>query len=295
VLIYDMMTENGIETINKVRQSIDRLKTFEPPEGYYMAFSGGKDSQCIYHLAKEAGVKFEAHYHITTVDPPELIHFIRKQYPDVIFDKSITTMWKLIPEKLMPPTRIARYCCEKLKEGGGKGRFVVTGVRWAESDKRKKNRAAIEINAKTKKQIKLNNDNDEARRIIENCRMKSRHIINPVVDWETEDVWEYLNSRKIPHCCLYDEGFERLGCIGCPMAGKAGRTKEFERWPKFKYAYLRAFGRMIKARHEKGLMEGHTKWNTPEQVMEWWMEERNLEEPMEGQTTIEEIENYFDY
>jgi phosphoadenosine phosphosulfate reductase len=295
MLVYSMMTENGIETINKVNQSIERLKALEPEEGYYLAFSGGKDSQCIYHLAKEAKVKFEAHYHPTTVDPPELIYFIKKEYPDVKFDKSVTTMWRLIPEKLMPPTRIARYCCEKLKEGGGTGRFVITGVRWAESDKRRKNRAAVEINAQTKKQIKLNNDNDEARRIIESCTLKSSHIINPIIDWETSDVWEYLNSRGIPHCCLYDEGFERLGCIGCPMAGKDGRQKEFERWPKVKEAYLRAFGRMIKARHEKGLMEGRTKWNTPEQVMEWWMEEKNLEEPMEGQTTIEEIENYFDY
>jgi phosphoadenosine phosphosulfate reductase len=273
--------------VDKVQKAIDRLKAFEPEEGYYLAFSGGKDSQCIYHLAKEAGVKFEAHYHVTTVDPPELIYFIRKNYSEVIFDRPPTTMWRLIPKKLMPPTRLARYCCDVLKEGGGEGRRVVTGVRWQESDKRKKNRSLIEINAYTKKQIRTNNDNDESRKLFENCIKKNKHILNPIIEWSLDDVWEYLNSRKIEHCSLYDEGFERLGCIGCPMAGREGRIKEFDRWPKFKQSYLRAFKRMIDVRNERGLMEGKTKWDTPESVMEWWLEEKNMEVPtIEGQIDI---------
>ena len=69
--------------VDKVQKSIERLKAFEPPEGYFLAFSGGKDSQCIYHLAKMAGVKFDAHYSVTTVDPKELVRFIKKEYPDV--------------------------------------------------------------------------------------------------------------------------------------------------------------------------------------------------------------------
>lgn len=124
-------TDGVIKT--KLDIAIQRLKSFEPPEGYFLAFSGGKDSQCIYHLAKMAGVKFEAHYHVTSVDPSELIYFIRENYPDVIFDvphdengKRIS-MWSLIPQKRMPPTRIARYCCAELKEANGDGRMVVTG------------------------------------------------------------------------------------------------------------------------------------------------------------------------
>lgn len=39
------------------------------PEGYYLCFSGGKDSQVIYELAKQAKVKFQAYYNVTTVDP----------------------------------------------------------------------------------------------------------------------------------------------------------------------------------------------------------------------------------
>ena len=83
-------------TVDRVAVAIDRLRYFEPPEGYYLAFSGGKDSQTIYHLAKEAGVKFDAHFNLTTIDPPELVHFIKDNYPDVIIDRPKKTMWELI-------------------------------------------------------------------------------------------------------------------------------------------------------------------------------------------------------
>lgn len=136
---------------NKVEVAIDRLQSFEPKEGYYLAFSGGKDSQCIYHLAEMAGVKFDAHYRITSVDPPELVRFIKTQYPDVALDYprdadgNVITMWNLIPKQTIPPTRKARYCCDKLKESGGEGRLTVTGVRWAESPARKQNQGEVVI------------------------------------------------------------------------------------------------------------------------------------------------------
>lgn len=132
---------------DKVEVAIDRFKSFEPPEGYFLAFSGGKDSVVIKALADMAGVKYDAHYTVTSVDPPELVRFV-KSFDDVSFDRPLDkyghqiTMWNLIPKKKMPPTRIARYCCEHLKESSGEGRFVVTGVRWEESSKRK-NRGGV--------------------------------------------------------------------------------------------------------------------------------------------------------
>lgn len=125
---------------DKVQAAIDRLRTFEPEEGYYLAFSGGKDSQCVYHLAKMAGVKFDAHYAVTSVDPPELVQFIKSHYPDVEFERQYysdgvprhyfndgrpkpITMWSLIGDHTLPPTRKVRYCCAALKEpGGGRAR-----------------------------------------------------------------------------------------------------------------------------------------------------------------------------
>jgi len=252
---------------SKYDSAIERLKAFEPADGYYLAFSGGKDSQAVYHLAVDSGVKFEAHYHVTTVDPPELVRFIKANYPDVIFDKPKMSMWELIVKTKLPPTRLMRYCCDVLKEGHGQGRTVITGVRWGESSSRR-NRALLELNAYSKHQIRLNNDNDEARRVFEVCQLKSKHILNPIVEWNEKEVWEYLNGKNLPHCCLYDEGATRIGCIGCPMAGTKGMMREFERWPKYREAYMRAFDRMLEARRSNGMT---TRWANANEVMNWWL------------------------
>ena len=152
-----LVEETLFGTRNKVEEAIGRLRSFVPPEGYFLAFSGGKDSQCVYELAKMAGVKFDAHYSVTSVDPPELCRFLKKNYPDVIWDYHYwpdgrkKTMWNVIAAHTIPPTRQARYCCQELKESGGKGRVVVTGVRWAESVRRKENHGIAEIRTTSKK------------------------------------------------------------------------------------------------------------------------------------------------
>lgn len=265
---------------DKVQAAIDRLRTFEPEEGYYLAFSGGKDSQCVYHLAKMAGVKFDAHYAVTSVDPPELVQFIKSHYPDVAFDRQYysdgeprhyfndgrpkpITMWSLIGDHTLPPTRKVRYCCAALKEPGGAERVTVTGVRWAESVRRRDGHGVVVFQNKPKSTMKLadeigaeyklnksggvimNDDNDEARRLVEQCYRTRKTIVNPIVDWDEDDVWDFLNSNGIEHCCLYDEGFTRLGCIGCPLAGSKNMIRDFERWPKYKQLYILAFEKMI--------------------------------------------------
>lgn len=289
-------TQIGADGIirDKVQMAIDRLKAFEPPEGYYVAFSGGKDSQCVYHLCKMAGVKFDAHYNVTSVDPPELIRFIKKNYPDVHWEYprdrngKVVTMWNLIPRKGMPPTRIQRYCCEYFKESSGEGRVTVTGVRWAESANRAKNQGMVSFIGKPKTTQKmadqiglgyklnrhgsviLNDDNDEARRMVEHCYRTRKTLVNPIIDWEEEDVWEFLNSNGIEHCCLYDQGKKRIGCIGCPMSTAAAAA--LERYPKYKENYIRAFDRMIEERKKTG--KPYTlSWENGGAVMRWWLKQ----------------------
>lgn len=134
---------------DKVDKAIMRLQAYEPKEGYYLCFSGGKDSCVIKALADMAGVKYDAHYSVSSVDPPELVRFIKNSHPDVEFtypkdrNGNRITMWTLIPQKSMPPTRIVRYCCAVLKEQEGKGRLKVTGVRWEESVRRKKSQRPV--------------------------------------------------------------------------------------------------------------------------------------------------------
>ncbi|GHU58206.1 hypothetical protein AGMMS49975_24620 [Clostridia bacterium] len=259
-----IMNDGEIGIRDKVAISIDRLQAFEPPEGYYLAFSGGKDSQCIYQLALEAGVKFDAHYNVTTVDPPPLTRFIHDDYPDVIWDYPKKSMWQLIIEKKMPPTRQARYCCQLLKEGEGKDRLCVTGVRRAESVKRS-SRMPFEVVTRKKSDRILLNDNDEDRRFFENCTAKGKRVVNPIIDWTDNDVWEFIHSRELHYCSLYDEGFNRLGCIGCPLASKKHMREEFARFPEYRQAYINTFDKMIESTEVK-----NADWKSGEDVMEWW-------------------------
>jgi phosphoadenosine phosphosulfate reductase len=232
--------------VDRVERSIARLREFEPPEGYYLAFSGGKDSQVIYDLAERAEVKFDAHMNLTSVDPPEVIRFVREHYPAVSLDRPQTTMWAAVLAHRCPPLRQMRYCCRELKEVGGAGRFVVTGVRWAESIKRKK-RAIVEtfVSHGIRKQV-----------------------LNPILDWETSDVWDYLNARGLPHCSLYDEGRTRIGCIMCPNSGRRGMRRDAARWPKFAAAYRLACRRVVEDLRAQGLPHD---WKDGDDLYERWL------------------------
>ena len=276
---------------DKVQVAIERLQMFEPKEeGYYLAFSGGKDSVVIKALADMAGVKYDAHYNLTSVDPPELVQFI-KTFSDVQIDipkdkdGHQITMWNLIPKKKMPPTRLIRYCCKELKEIGGQGRMVITGVRWAESSNRKNNQGEITVMTTRKKErerfvnsgnfiptnkggVVLNNDNEDSRKMIEQCYKQTKTVVNPIIDWLDEDVWEFIHEYNIPYCKLYDEGYTRLGCIGCPMGTAEHRKAEFERYPKYKQAYTRAFDKMVKARKWGGYKQIQANGT---EVMKWYM------------------------
>lgn len=288
-----MLGQLNLESKDKVQVAIERIRTFEPPEGYYLAFSGGKDSIVCKELLKMAGVKFDSHYNHTTVDPPELIYYMREHHKDVSVEKQGTTMWELIAKRKIPPTRWVRYCCGALKEGGGGGRFVVTGVRWAESARRKNSRQVIEFDkygsqakgAKTNRELFLMSDNDEKRKMIENCVIKGKHILNPIVDWTDKDVWDFIRLMELPYCELYDQGYERVGCVGCPLKNKKSIIQDFERWPKYYSNYIKAFDRMLIERKKAGL---ETKWETGQDVMDWWIYGNDKDE---GVPLLEDIKS----
>jgi phosphoadenosine phosphosulfate reductase len=232
--------------VDRVATALDRLRTFEPAEGYYLAFSGGKDSIVILDLAKRAGVRFAPHYHMTTVDPPELVHFIRREHPEVVCDVPAESMWQLIRRKGMLPTRTKRFCCEVLKEGHGRG-VIVTGVRAAESARRAR------------------------RGMVEPCIKGGarRTFLHPIIDWADAEVWEYIRERGLPYCSLYDEGWRRVGCVCCPFSDP---RREAARWPGIAASYRRLAnevwspGRDMKYQFASG-----------DDYYEWWLSGRALE------------------
>lgn len=226
--------------------AMDRLRCFEADalkkhnNGYWLAFSGGKDSCVILDLAKRAGVRFEAIHNLTTVDPPELVRFV-KTFPDMRIDKPELSMWALIRKRQMPPRRNARFCCQELKERGGSGRIVVTGIRAAESHRR------------------------SLRRTFEACyRNKTKYYLNPILDWPTAAVWEYIRERNLPVCSLYAEGFRRVGCVLCPMVRDI--ELHMARWPRL----CKAWERAVKATYkDKG---DRFRFHSPREYWEWWLD-----------------------
>lgn len=259
-------------------------------EPYYLCYSGGKDSDCIRILAQLGGIPHEIHHNVTSVDAPETMRYI-KSVPGVSIDiphdrnGNRLTMWNLIVKKKMPPTRLARYCCSALKENGGKGRLKITGVRAAESRTRAENGGAVKIIGKPvtvrkkaqelgadysvspKGGIVLNMDNDPSRRLVEHCFRTTTTMVNPILNWTDDDVWEFLHHYGCNSNPLYQCGFKRIGCIGCPIAGKH-RYAEFARYPKYKNLYIRAFDRMIDA-----MDNSPYSWHTGLDVFRWWMGE----------------------
>lgn len=246
-----MLNQLNIEGKTKVEIAIERLKQFQPSEGYYIGISGGKDSDVIVKLAELAEVKYDLHHQLTGMDAPQTVYYIKSHYPNVKIDYPKKSMWQLIIENGFPPTRLMRYCCKNLKEYGGEGRFKVLGIRWQESSKRKKNRKLIETG------ITKNN-----------CRVTGTKVLNPIIDWTSSDIWEFHKEFKLLHNPLYDMGYTRIGCIMCPQKGKSAILKDAEIFPKYYEQFIRTFNKMLLERQKRGLK---TTWKDGEDVMNWWV------------------------
>lgn len=236
---------------------------YDAEQGYFLAFSGGKDSQALYHIAQLAGVRFQGHMNLTSVDPPEVIRFVKKDYPEVELNKPGKSIFQSAVERQILPTMRVRWCCAEYKETAGAGKVTLIGIRKAESSRRAK-RNEVEIKSR-----KFSGDLDgleeyrqeqKAKRI----RRKSREdgvnitnadeeqtlgcihgkeslLISPIIYWTEQDVWEFLNDVvKVPHCSLYDEGWHRIGCIGCPMSSHKQKMLENERYPHVKRNWIKA-------------------------------------------------------
>lgn len=241
-----LVEETLFGVVDKVEKSIARLKEFEPEDGYYLAFSGGKDSCVIKYLADMAGVKYDAHYSMTTIDPPELVKFIRQHHTDVAIDRPKESFFQILPRKGFPQ-RQRRWCCELLKEHGGGGRRVITGVRWDESPRR------------------------ALRQSIEKCfKDRTKTYIHAIIEWTDSDVWQLIKENNIPYCTLYNEGWNRIGCLFCPMAGKH-RMVELKRYPKFEEAFRRAFRELHKNKKLKPGCTSVDRWADGDAMFDWWV------------------------
>lgn len=234
------ITQLNFDGKNKVETAMSLLKTWEPEEGYYLAFSGGKDSVVIHNLAVKSGVKFDAHYCVSPIDPKEIHQFIRAEYPDITWDFHAKNFWKLVLKNGLP-TRRRRWCCRYIKEAGGLGRTLITGNRRDEGNVRK------------------------GQRCYEQHRKVDKFFVRPIFDWSKEEVWEYINTYNLPHCSLYDEGFERLGCVLCPFT--RNYQQQLERFPKL----VRLWRQYADKIAEKRRLQGKEEFTDGQKLWDWWL------------------------
>jgi len=277
--------------------------------------SGGKDSLVLLAIAKAAGIKYEVVHSHTTADAPETVRYVRRQMHELecagikaeihypAYRGKRTSMWDLIPWKLMPPTRFARYCCKILKENTGNGRFIVTGVRASESRgradsaefetrtsrKADKGRFSYEHTAEVFSEAQTLPDVYDCQ-MITACKKHKQVSVLPIVDWTNRDVWGYIRSKHLEYNPLYDYGFNRVGCIGCPLASRKIRLAEFAKYPKYENMYRHAFDRCVARRKALG-KTGVTDikdWRTGKKMFDWWMEDKNVD----GQLEFEGVKDH---
>ncbi len=251
---------HGVDLLRKAEKL---AFAYDSENGFYLAFSGGKDSQCLYHVAKFAGVKFKAHMNLTSVDPPEVIRFVKKNYPEVELIKPCKSIFQHAIEKQILPTMRVRWCCAEYKETAGAGKVTLIGIRRAESSRRAK-RNEVEINnrkfsgdleglegyrkalnankrgRKPKNNREVTIVNADGERTLGCIRGQESLLISPIIEWTDDDVWNFLNTLGVAHCELYDQGWHRIGCIGCPMSSHKQKMIENERYPHVKRNWIKA-------------------------------------------------------
>lgn len=224
--------------------AIELMQAYEPPEGYYLGFSGGKDSVVIYDLTKRSGVKFEAHYSVSPIDPPQIHQFIKQEYPSVIWDYYAKNFWNVHMMRNGLPTRLIRWCCKLIKESGGNGKVKILGMRAAESNGRK------------------------------SYKCFDKHInsywLLPVLNWSDADIWQYISERQLKVCSLYSMGFSRIGCVLCPFAGKGEVKLSYALFPKIVNCWKLAAQHYIEQRNADPKRKPTT-FKTGEEYFQWWV------------------------
>ena len=225
-------------SIDLIRKSEKMALRLDPVNGFYNTFSGGKDSQVLYYLVKLAGVKAKTHMNLTSIDPPEVIRFVREQYPDVEMIKPKMSIYDMAKKKHILPTMRIRWCCAEFKESRGAGKVKLIGIRREESVRRaKRGEISTEIKGNRAEET-FDQWSEHEEQMVTCVKGKDKILVSPIIYWTERDVWEFLNANGIPHCKLYDKGYTRIGCILCPMSNYKSKLRDIRQFPHAKKKWL---------------------------------------------------------
>lgn len=276
------------ELQNKIANSIALIQRAEklalkmsPSDGFYLAFSGGKDSQVCHELMKMAGVQFKSVYNVTTNDPAENIIFIKRQYPDVIFDIPKKSFFQLVESKGFP-TFTRRWCCRYFKETKGSGHVVIAGIRKEESKKRAQYYEVTKA-GNTKKDYSPLNLTEMENNQFQCVNGKDKIMIFPILDWTTFDVWQFIKLRNLPINPCY-KNYRRVGCIFCPFKSRKEILTYCQTHPKQKQALINAMSKHIEGAKDKvKIIDAHDYfdfWVNGETYDEYLARKNQLELPL---------------
>lgn len=266
------LREKILYSLDLIRKAEKMALRLDPVDGFYNTFSGGKDSQCLYHLVKLAGVKFKAHMNLTSVDPPEVIRFVKEHYPDVELIKPKMSIYEMAKRKHILPTMRFRWCCAEYKEISGIGKVTLIGIRKQESARRsKREEVSTSIRGKYSAQT-FDQWSEHEEKMVACVGGKDKILVSPIIYWTERDVWEFLNENDIPHCKLYDEGYTRIGCILCPMANYKSKIRDMKRYPHAKRNWIKTIQWLI----DNGYINHN--FQDAETGFNWWISCKSFDE-----------------
>lgn len=249
--------EEKVEKSKRFIQKVINSKDKDFTSKLILGFSGGKDSCVVYDLVMDIDNSIPCYYANTTIDPKGTVPYIRNNFPNVEILNPKESFYQLVKRKGLP-TRMTRFCCDKLKEYVGVAKNMFEGVRSDESQKRQ-GRDYIQCDSRKS--------------------YKGGQHIYPIYDWSEKDVWEYIKIRGIktnPNYIQNGGCMTRIGCVGCPLAGKYQRMREFEHFPRNLNAVKKAIGIA---------METHPHWKLTQctggdvdLAIKWWFSNKTLDQ-----------------
>jgi phosphoadenosine phosphosulfate reductase len=266
---------------SKIDYSIALMRKAEPlalemhPDGFRLAFSGGKDSIVLYRLAQMAGVKFKAHMQITTLDPPELMRFVRRNYPDVELHRPEINFYNLIKKKKSLPTRKQRFCCSYLKEQAGAGMVTLLGIRKSESVRRAKRNELEVSNYKYSGTLDQFNIAHEQKHVC--IKGRDKILVSPIFHWSHADIWMFIRKNEMPYCKLYDEGHTRIGCIFCPMASPRAKQLHRKQYPGVERTIKKSIQYLIENNSYCNRYNANA-----DEIFDWWVSNKGFNEYFEN-------------
>lgn len=265
-----------------VRDTVKKIGE-HPNHFYIVGYSGGKDSDLVYHIWKVALSRIEKSSKKVADNLQWVINFantsndtsdtykrikalpedrLRILNPDVGFYQWVTSV-----KNYMAPTVLMRNCCSTYKEGQiyksydlKRPTIQVLGVRKYESPKRSG--------------YDFYMDGDYYEKVLgKNSLPSGWAIMAPAINFRDEDVWLYLMKHAIPFNRQYRLGFNRCGCLICPYQSAYTDMLIKEFYPNIWDRWINILSKGYEINHIKQ----NFKWTLQEYTNGMWKEGKSKE------------------